>query len=183
MQCAQHRCCAFAMIVAPHAARSARSALHKDYAFLFERFYYYVNSKPGEELGLVVFDEKDKSQNHILIDQMSRYFQDNVTGKSRSATIVPEPFFVHSDLTTMIQVADLIAYIISWGLRIPYTRMVQPARNELKELADLVRELGCDSSRLMADGRSQTVYSFYYIEDLRPMDERAPSSFDLSATE
>ena len=35
----------------------------------------------------------------------------------RATLIIAEPFFVHSDLTTGVQIADLIAYCISWGLR------------------------------------------------------------------
>jgi Protein of unknown function (DUF3800) len=42
---------------------------------------------------------------------------------------IPEPFFVHSDLTTGIQIADLIAYCLSWAYRL--AGMSEPARAEL----------------------------------------------------
>ena len=49
----------------------------------------------------MVFDELEKSQSHLLTDQMRRYFADTVVGQQRSNRIIPEPFFVHSDLTDL----------------------------------------------------------------------------------
>jgi hypothetical protein len=49
-------------------------------------------------------DELEKSKSHILIGQAHRYFKDTHTGRHRSSRIIPEPFFVHSDLTTGIQI-------------------------------------------------------------------------------
>ena len=82
---------------------------------------------------IVVFDELEKSQSHLLIDQMRRYFADTVVGQQRSNRIIPEPFFVHSDLTNGVQIADLVAYVISWGFRTP--QMTKPARAELSQLS------------------------------------------------
>ena len=50
----------------------------------------------------------------LLIDQMHRYFEETAVGRHRASRIIPEPFFVHSDLTTGVQIADLLAYVISW---------------------------------------------------------------------
>lgn len=44
-------------------------------------------------MGLIVFDELEKTQSKILLGQMSRYFGETRTGYRRSARIVPEPFF------------------------------------------------------------------------------------------
>jgi hypothetical protein len=92
----------------------------KTYAFLFERFFHFLNSRPESPrpMGTVIFDEVEKTQSQILIEQMERYFLHTAKGKVRSRLIVPEPLFVHSDLTTMIQMADLVAYIVSWGVRL-----------------------------------------------------------------
>ena len=57
-------------------------------------------------------------QAHLLLDQMGAYFRRTSTGRMRAGRIVPEPFFVHSDLTTGILVADLAAYILSWNVRL-----------------------------------------------------------------
>ena len=87
----------------------------------------------------MVFDELEKSQSHLLIDQMHRYFADTMVGQQRSSRIIPEPFFVHSDLTTGVQIADLVAYVISWGFRM--ARMTKPARPELSQLSNQVAGL------------------------------------------
>ena len=105
---------------------TASGGLRKDYAYLFERFFYFLEDNAAGEQGIVVFDELEKSQSHLLIDQMRRYFADTVVGQQRSNRIIPEPFFVHSDLTTGVQIADLVAYVISWGFRTP--EMTKPAR-------------------------------------------------------
>ena len=91
-------------------------------------------------MGTVIFDEIEKTQSQVLIEQMERYFLHTAKGKTRSRLIVPEPLFVHSDLTTMIQMADLIAYIVSWGVRLTGgTRpMTKPKRGELDSLAQQV---------------------------------------------
>ena len=81
--------------------------LRRDYAFLFERFFYHLESISATEMGLIVFDELEKAQSRILLGQMTDYFLRSQTGYRRSARIVPEPFFVHSDLTTVIQLANL----------------------------------------------------------------------------
>ena len=134
--CAQSGCRAFASIVETDAHPTAGDGLRKDYAYLFERFFYFLEDNAAEEQGIVVFDELEKSKSHLLIDQMHRYFVDTAVGRHRANRIIPEPFFVHSDLTTGVQIADLVAYVISWGFRIP--RMIKPARTELSQLADQV---------------------------------------------
>jgi hypothetical protein len=73
------------------------NGLRKDYAYLFERFFYFLedessNSGYGQQ-GVLVFDELEKSKSHILINQAHRYFKDTATGKHRANLIVPELFF------------------------------------------------------------------------------------------
>ena len=114
---ARYRVKTFAAIVDTAAPRSANGYLRRDYAFLFERFFYHLESVSSEEMGLIVFDELEKTQSKILLDQMSQYFLETHTGYQRSARIVPEPFFVHSDLTTAVQLADLVAYCASWAIQ------------------------------------------------------------------
>lgn len=97
--------------------------------------------------------------------QMGKYFQETRTGRQRASRIIPEPFFVHSNLTTAIQLADLVAYIVSWGLR--NDLMTRPGRPELEEFAGLVWQLRYKTRR---ENHSST--SFVVIDDLRPMEER-----------
>ena len=172
--CGHHRAKTFASIVDNQAPRpGGHSFLRKDYTYLFERFYYFLEDQRFDNQGIVVFDELDRTRCNILLDQMSKYFKETAKGRLRSSLIVPEPFFVHSDLTTLVQVADLLAYIIVWGVRIGRL-MNHPRREELKELADSVCSLRY--RYVMGEepaGEKREVWSFAIIEDLRPRDERA----------
>ncbi|HEY0213840.1 MAG TPA: DUF3800 domain-containing protein [Paenirhodobacter sp.] len=87
--------------------------MRKDYAFFLEGFYHFLNQTTGDPMGFLVFDELDKSASHVLLGQISRYFQRTANGRTRSRLIVPEPFFVHSDLSSLIQIADLVAHVVS----------------------------------------------------------------------
>lgn len=166
--CGQHQVRFFASIVDRDAPRPEGDFLRKDYAYLFERFFYFLEEQ-GSQQGVVVFDELDRSQSHILVDQMARYFIETATGRMRASRIVPEPFFVHSDLTTLVQVADLVAYIVAWGVRVH--SMTRPARAELANLAAAVCQLRYHAQR-ERDGQAFGVWSFAIIDDLRPRDER-----------
>jgi hypothetical protein len=153
----------FATIVPQEAPRPPEAdALRKDYAFLFERFYYFLNALPKDPMGFLVFDELDRSQCHILLGQLSSYFVRTSNGRSRSRLIIPEPFFVHSDLTSLVQVADIVAYVISWGLRL--RGMVAPAREELGPHVDLVRQLEFFRETEAGD----RIWGLKLIKDLRP---------------
>lgn len=156
-----HGARAFATIVPKDAPRPETDMLRKDYAYLFERIFYFLNSKPDNPMGYLVFDEIDKSASHILLGQVSSYFIKTRNGRTRSRLIIPEPFFVHSDLTSLVQVADIIAYTISWGLRLP--GMHEPAREELAALADKIRRL--EFRQTTPAGERQN--GFKIIRDLR----------------
>ena len=134
--CRKHKTVAFASIIPNDIVRPDYDFLRKDYAFLFEHF---LNGRDGspKPMGSVIFDEVEKTQSQILIEQMEKYFLHTSKGKARSRLIVPEPLFVHSDLTTMIQMADLVAYIVSWGVRLTggVRPMTKPRREELDSLA------------------------------------------------
>jgi hypothetical protein len=152
---------AFASIVPQNAARPDTNMLRKDYSYMFERFYYFLNSKEEDPMGYLVFDELDKTASHILLNQVSAYFVRTQNGQTRSRLIIPEPFFVHSDLTTLVQIVDLIAYIISWGLRLRW--MPEPKRDELDALAEQVKRL--QFRQHLPSGR--TNWGFKVITDLR----------------
>jgi hypothetical protein len=162
--CAEHKVSVFATIVPREAPRPDPGFLRKDYSYLFERFFYFLEDRSPAELGFVVFDELERSRCHLLLDQMAKYFQETQTGKERSLRIIPEPFFVHSTLTTGIQIADLVAYITSWGLKLP--SMKEPRREELARMAQGVHALRYDTRR-----KERRVSSFKVIEDLRPLEE------------
>ena len=161
----RYRCKCFASITDQAAPRPTANYLRKDYAYLFERFFYFLEDEGSSPSGIVVFDELEKTSSHILLDQMHRYFRDTAKGRHRSSLIIPEPFFVHSDLTTGIQLADLAAYIISWGVRLG--GMARPARPELQEYGDLLCQMRYSSIRDVGDNPHFKIWSFVILDDLR----------------
>ncbi len=168
--CARFRCHAFASIVETNAPGTSGDGLRKDYGYLFERFYYFLEDQLPREHGIIVFDELGKSKSHILTGQAHVYFKESAIGRQRASLIIPEPFFVHSELTTGIQIADLIAYIISWGFRTP--QMSKPARQELKCFADQVAGLRYRAIRERNGNPNFVIWSFKQIDDLRTRSER-----------
>jgi len=76
--------------------------------------------------------------------------------------VIPEPFFVHSDLTTGIQIADLIAYIIFWGLRLK--GMTKPVRTEMKEFVELLKPLKYLTTREVGDITEMKISSVIYVK-------------------
>jgi hypothetical protein len=139
--------------------------LRKDYSYLFERFYYYLQGIGESSSGIVVFDELEKSKSHLLLGQMHRYFLNTAKGRERARQIIPEPFFVHSDLTTGIQIADLAAYIISWGFRT--SRLTEPAREELQSMVRMISRLRHRTERHVSGRTNFKIWSFGIIHDLR----------------
>ena len=153
-------------MVAKDSPQPATGALRKDYAFLFERFYYYLDDLPYTAHGVIVFDELEKAKSRILIDQMETYFLKTAKGRLRSSRIIPQPFFVHSDLTTMIQVADFVAYILAWGYRFS-KKLNAPSRLELKPFAAQVQSLGYYTEREKVGNPRFKLWSIVPITDLR----------------
>lgn len=168
--CARFRCRAFASIVDKDSPSPAANHLRKDYAYLFERFFYFLEDLGPDAFGVAVFDELEKVQSHILVGQMDSYFKRTTRGRQRAGRILPEPLFVHSDLTTGVQIADLIAYILSWGMR--FRAMTKPARAELAGYADQVCQLRYRAVREVAGNPQFTIWSFAFITDLRSHLER-----------
>ena len=72
---------------------------------------------------------------------------------------------MHGDLTTGVQIADLVAGVISWGFRVP--RMVKPARAELWHLADQVARLRYRATRERPGNPEFEIWSFAHVT-LRP---------------
>ena len=168
--CARFRGRAFASIVDKDSHKPASDHLRKDYAYLFERFFYFLEDVGPNAFGVAVFDELEKIQSHILVGQMDSYFKRTLRGRQRAGRILPERFFVHSDLTTGVQIADLVAYILSWGLRL--RSMTKPARAELAGYAVQVSQLRHRTVREVTGNPQFTIWSFAFITDLRSQLER-----------
>lgn len=163
---ANHNVEIIASVVDIDAPRPPSGMLRKDYVYLFERYFYLLERYSPSERGLVVFDELEKSQSHLLIRQMQGYFLETSTGRYRSSRVIPEPFFVHSDLTTGVFLADLVAYILGWGWRI--NSMPQPRRAELTPYADKIHQMQFRGEKPKSSGRGTwKLFGIRYIDDLR----------------
>lgn len=167
--CGNYGCKVFASIVDLDAPQSVSGGLRKDYGYLFQRFFYFLEDM-GEVQGILVFDELEKSKSHILIDQAHRYFKDTQTGRHRASLVIPEPFFVHSDLTTGIQIADLVAYCLSWGYRLQ--GMTEATRAELAPYIAQIKSMERAAIRSIQGNDNFVIYSVCHIEDLRTYLER-----------
>ena len=168
--CSRFRCRVFASIINRNSPIPNALHLRKDYAYLFERFFYFLEDKNTSLSGIIVFDELEKSQSHILTKQMDRYFKYTARGQQRASQIIPEPFFVHSDLTTGIQLADFAAYIASWNVR--FEGMSEPKRSELDDLAQQLLGLRYRAIREVDGNPNYQVWSFAVITDLRAREDR-----------
>lgn len=169
--CARYQVSVFGSVVDRDAPRPESNFLRKDYAYLFERFFEFLDQKPDQPMGIVVFDELDQSQCHFLIDQMGFYFRETQKGRMRASRIVPEPFFVRSHLTTGVQIADIVAYIINWGVRVGW--MDREVRPGMEVLAEQVKQLRWHTFREGEDGGGPyDLWSLALIPDLRPREER-----------
>jgi hypothetical protein len=156
--CQRFRFKAFASIICDENSIPAdKEMLRKDYVYLFERFYYFLEDKPDEPRGVVVFDELDKSASHLLLDQMDKYFKKTSKGRYRAGLIIPEPFFVHSDLTTGIQVVDFVAYIMSWNFRLG--KLDKGPREELNKYLELIKPLRYRTTREIGGKAEYVVWS------------------------
>lgn len=170
--CGRFRGRIFAMVVDRDAKRpEERRILRKDYSYLFERFYYFLQDVRDKGTGVIVFDELEKSQSHILFEQMGAYFKDTRRGQERAKRILPEPFFVHSDLSTGVQMADLAAYILAWT----HTGGTagNDARDELMPFRRQVTGLAHDARRPTKENPRAVVRGIYRIADLRPWKEKS----------
>ena len=168
--CARFRCHVFASVVDKSSPSPGTDHLRKDYAYLFERFFYFLEDSGPTAFGIAVFDELEKVQSHLLVNQMDSYFKRTLKGRQRAGKILPEPLFVHSDLTTGVQLADLLAYTLSWGWRL--RSMTKPARPELASFVAQICQLRYRAVREVESNPQFAVWSLAFITDLRPLEER-----------
>ena len=147
----------------------AEEYLRKDQVFLLERFFYALEAK--QKHGILVFDQVEHGADRKLVRQIQRYFTKTQTGVYRSSWIVPVPLFVSSEMSTMIQAADLCIYALNWGFRLPTLGMNQPTRD------DITAEFGPWLHSLQyrgqgnRDGRVFDTYGIVYVPD--PYSSRA----------
>jgi hypothetical protein len=157
-----------------------RDFLGKDFSFLFQRIYAYLDQEAREQHGILVFDERDDAFCKSLIDQMHRYFSGTVNGQIRAARIVPTPFFARSHLMPALEVADLVAYIVNWAFRAG-PALNAPKRDELVYLALKIKQMQFEGTRVDRFAVTEVpLWGIQYIRDPRPRSEQDGDEPDLS---
>jgi hypothetical protein len=162
----RRQCKAFAAIVDKRVARPENQVfLRKDYRYLLDRFSRHTQSISDHETGLMVFDQTEASDSRRLLQQMESYANETVTGYRTSQRLVPAPFFVDSRLTPVVQLADLVAYIVNWGIR--FGKVTAERRDELKDFSRIVREMEWSGNEPDELGtRSWISYGFFHVKSL-----------------
>ena len=173
----KHKATIFAAAI-PRAVKAppelaGQGLLRKDHVFLFERYYYFLEQQ--KEQGLLVLDETDKNLDRQFVREMTRYFTRTEKGRSRTDWLVPSPFFVSSDMTYPVQVADVCVYCINWGFRGPHG-MDAPARPEVESLCGQDLEQLQLKRTIWQSGRLVPTCGIVYVPDpytprARPGDE------------
>ncbi|MBI4827346.1 MAG: DUF3800 domain-containing protein [Nitrospinae bacterium] len=136
--------------------------LRKDFVFLFERFYYFLEL--NQDTGLIVFDETEKAGDAKLMGKLEAYYRNTHTGRSRAEWVVPYPLFVPSDLSYPAQAADVCIYCVNWGFR-QARGMDAEARQEIKDLAEKhLAGLQYKGDR-EGEGRKTYIYGIVYVPD------------------
>jgi hypothetical protein len=145
------------------ATYEAEEYLRKDHVFLLERYFYFLETK--NEAGLMVLDETDKSEDKNFVRRIERYFTRTQTGRYRASRIVPTPFFVSSDMTSLIQAADVCIYSLNCGFRLPASGMNAPVRQEIAaEFSSWLATLRFEMQREDDTGRHR-VYGITFVPD------------------
>lgn len=131
--------------VKPPAGYTQIDYLRKDHVFLFERFYYFLESEAQN--GIMVMDQSEKRLDRAFVQKVENYFTRTAVGRNRSHWIVPAPLFVASDMTYAVQAADVCLYCLNWGFRLPFW-------GELSEREEIAREFGPKLHRLQWKGNA-----------------------------
>jgi hypothetical protein len=164
----------FATLFAPNTPRpapdEARRFLGKEVMFLLQRYHAHLCGYKDGAAGLMIMDEIGRSRCKKSLSVISGYFARTEHGKEWADVIVPEPFYVRSELTTMIHIADIVAYIINWGYRTGPIN--EPAREEMLPFGKYIREMTVTTETTDGEGKTWRMWSIHFIQDLRPSGAR-----------
>ncbi len=89
--------------------------LRPDLAYLQERFCNFL--KDEKENGILVLDQTDKEDDKRFLKALENYYTKTVEGQKRVKFIVPYALFIDSEMSPLIQAADVCIYCINWGFR------------------------------------------------------------------
>lgn len=139
--------------------------LRRDYVYLLERYGYLLEERDAR--GLLIMDRIEDKSDSRLTRSIMNHFTNTAKGRQRAQRIVPYPFFVSSDITSLVQVADVVIYCINWGYRIPNRGMTEATRPEMEShFAEPIRRLLWSGKGRGEDGQEFSTYSIHYVADL-----------------
>jgi len=137
--------------------------LRKDFIFLQERFFYFLEEK--DSTGILVFDQTETQQDRKYIRRVYEYYSKTENGRERAERICPVPLFIDSELSPCIQAADVCLYCVNWGFR---RREWKFSGEERSEIADrYARYCGKLQYRGVAynNGKSYPSYGIIFVPD------------------
>lgn len=143
--------------------------VRKDQFFLFERFDRFLRA--NKETGILILDESEKELDRKFVNSLERLFRRHEAARRFTRTIVPNPFFVASDMSYLIQAADIVLYILNWGFRLSSSDPAPP-RMELERLDSGRIRAMIDRRQASSGGKRFTSYSLFDVSD--PWEYRAP---------
>ena len=132
--------------------------LRRDYAFLLERFFYFLDDQLPASTGYLLLSELNKYG--VSANTLSDYFLKTSNGKVRSRSIIPEPLFTRGRINIIFQSTSLLGYALCWGFRTP--TMHEPTRPELESFTSQFRAM----RYLHTSSNGKKDWSFKFIGDL-----------------
>jgi hypothetical protein len=167
---ARFRCRLVASIVGRRSPRPYPGQLRKDFAYLFERFFYCVDDTKPSPLGIVVGRGPADPDGRLLAQQMACYFRGSLRGRQRASLVLAEPLAATGELRGLVELGDLVAYITAWAFRTK--ELLEPARRELGPFKEQVRSLRYRVVRDIGDNPNFVVWGFAVVPDLRMREDR-----------
>ena len=136
--------------------------LRRDLIILFQRYFYFLEDR--HEMGLVVLDETDRTDDSRFLRKFERFFQVHFDGQRNADLIIPTPFFVGSDLSYPVQAADIVVYCLVQSHRQPQIGMNAPVRQEVFDLVGRpLNKLICRFEREIM-GEPYRPLSVFYVD-------------------
>ncbi len=139
--------------------------LRNDLVYLQERFCNFLEKK--KEKGILVLDQTDKEDDKRFLKVLENYYTKTVEGQKRVKFIVPHVLFIDSEMSPLIQVADVCIYCINWGYRVPAWKFEGPKRDEIvRDFGDLCHKLQF-SGKVYSKTKKDTFgsYGIRFIKD------------------
>lgn len=137
--------------------------LRKDLVFLQQRFFWFLEAK--QEQGLFVLDQTEKEQDRRYMKRVQDYYEKTEPGRKRTKWIVPYPLFVDSDLSSLVQAADLCLYCLNWGYRRTEWKFTGAKRPEIvTDYAGMCRNLQFEGDGV-ENGATIRLYGIIYVAE------------------